>query len=858
MPTYKTPAILPDQFTSFGELLKFLRRRAGLSQRELSIGVGYSESQISRLERNERAPDTAAVAARFVEALDLAREQEWLNRLLELAAKSRAEREVEEQQSQPRTRLHNLPTPLTSFVGREAELERIVERLNHPECRLLTLTGAGGIGKTRLALQVATEVSDNETMPDGVWWVELVSLTNPDLAPHSVATALGLSEMPHESQTETLENYLRTKDLILILDNCEHLISKAAQLCERLLTFCPHLKILATSREALAIGAEQVWLVHPLALPSSEQTSAVLTLVEFEAIRLFAERAQAVKPEFALTATNAPAVLRVCQRLGGIPLAIELAAARVKVLSVEQIAARLEDRFDVLTTGSRTALPRHQTLRAAIDWSYELLSPPEKILFRRLSVFVGGWTLEAAESVCAGEEIEAEHVLDLLSRLIDKSMVNLQEQRGAARYHFLETIRQYARDKLLEAGEAEGVQNRHLEYFVRLAEEAESLWRLAEQEFWFKRIELEHDNLRAALAWSQPAQGNLEAGLRLAAALAFFWEVRGYPQEGREHLMAALGQTPAYPTEVRAKALNGAGYLAYKQGDYRSARALMDESLAMYRDLGPTSRRALASTLDLRGYIESEVGEYATASGLIQQGLDIMRELKDEDGIASALRDLGGCALRAGDDARAQQYLEEALPILERSGGWRSRAVVLSGLAEIALRQANYDRASELEQQSLLLRREIGDKWGMAVSLGNLAWAFLKRGDTEQTVVLLQESVTLRREIGDPGGIAWCLEKLAQVALLRAQSKSGRRRLENFQRAARLLGAAAAMRAPSGSVVDLIDRAEYERQLSHLRDALDEATFAKMWAQGQEMTLGQAIEYAFPQSEPTPPVILSV
>lgn len=743
---------------------------------------------------------------------------------------------------------HNLPIQVTSFIGRERDLAEVKRLLTG--ARLVTLTGSGGVGKTRLAIQITIEEIEN--FYDGVWLVEFAPLSNPALIPQLVATTLGLREQPGHPILNTLLDSLSHQNLLLVLDNCEHLIEASAQLANAILQTSPHVKILVTSREPLGIAGETLFRVPPLSLPDMRHKQSAEALAQYDAVRLFVDRAALLEPTFRVTKDNAPAIAQVCSRLDGMPLALELAAARIKVLSVEQISERLRDRFRLLTGASRAVLPRHQTLRTVIDWSYSLLTEAERILLRRLSVFAGGWTLEAAEQIAHDEDsLHPADVLDLLTRLVDKSLVGAEAQGGVRRFEMLETIRLYARDKLLESGEAARVQNRHLEFFVELAEDAGARSKDDEQVIGFNRMEMEHDNLRAALEWSRTAQGIPEGGLRLAAALSFFWGVRGYSQEGREYLIAALGQNPSYPTELRANALRGAGYLAYVRGDYPEARTLLDASLTVNRQLGPAGRHGLAQSLLLRGYMESEVGEYATASALILQGLDIMRELADEWGIASALRDLGGCAVRAGDYAQAAGYFEEALPLFQRFGDHYSTAITLSGLAEIALRQANYERATGLEQESLTLRRKTGDKWGIAVSLGNLAWTALRRGDPDQTVVLLEESVTLRREIGDPGGIAWCLEKLAQVALIKAQSKSARQRLENFERAACLLGAAAALRAPGGSVVDLIDRPEYERQLTLLRTQLREPTFAAMWAKGQALTLEQAVEYAFAAAEPT-------
>lgn len=759
--------------------------------------------------------------------------------------------------------MHNLPLALSSFIGREREIEQVKHLLS--ESRLVTLTGAGGCGKTRLAIQVATDLV--ESYIGGVWLIELAPLADPVLVTQATAAALGVREQPGQPMLNSLADYLRSKEVLLLLDNCEHLIGACAQLADALLRACPNLRVLATSREALGLAGETTCTVPSLSLPDVRQRSPTFAdLTRYEAVRLFVDRALAVQSSFKLTALNAAAVAQVCQQLDGIPLAIELAAARVKVLKTAEIASRLDDRLNLLTTGSRSALPRHQTLRAAIDWSYDLLTELERVLLRRLAVFAGGWTLEAAESVCSLPEADSieeaalppafrlprSEILDLLSRLVDKSLVIVDKQGGETRYHMLETIRQYAREKLLELDEVELVQNRHLAFFRHLAEKADpdAHTRHEEESTRLNELEREYDNLLAALDWSLTPKGNSAWGLGLAIALANFWGIRGYFHEGLEYLLAALEQNLSEPTKLRARALESAGWLSYMQGDYPSARAVLDESLAVYRELGPATRRRLASTLVLRGYLESEVGEYVTASGLILQSLDIMRELKDEQGIAGALRDLGGCAVRAGDYAQAFRYLEEALLLFKRNRNAHSTAIVLSGLAEIALRQANYERAITLEQESLTLRRELGDKWGIAVSLSNLAWVSLKQGDLVQTGTLLQESLRLRRGIGDPGGTAWCLEKLAELALIYGERESSARRSEGFRRAARLFGAAAALRSPIGSVIDSVDLSEHERQLGIVRGQLGVTTFEMAWAEGQAMTLGQAIEYALEPSAP--------
>ncbi len=430
---------------------------------------------------------------------------------------------------------NNLPIQLSSFIGRERAIAELKGLLS--TTRLLTLTGAGGSGKTRLALQMATNLlADFE---HGVWWVELAALTDPTLVPQQVASSLGISEQPGRQLMDTLSDALQPKKLLLVLDNCEHLIAACAQLVETLLRSCADLRILTTSREAFTIPGETIWPVPSLGVPDAYHLPPREGLVKYEAVHLFIERAVSVLPTFRLTQENASALAQVCRRLDGLPLAIELAAARVKVLSVEQIAARLDDSYRLLAGGSRTALPRQQTLQATIDWSHHLLSEKERILFRRLSVFMGGFTLEAAEAVCAGNGIEQDEVLDLLSHLIDKSLVAVAQRSGEARYRLLETIRQYGQDKLQEFGEAANLRRNHCDWYVGLSERAESEILGARQGSWFDRLEVEHDNLRAALGWSLE-QKEAETAARMGAAIWRFWLLRGYMSEGRRWLERAL------------------------------------------------------------------------------------------------------------------------------------------------------------------------------------------------------------------------------------------------------------------------------------------------------------------------------
>ncbi|MDP6514815.1 MAG: protein kinase [SAR202 cluster bacterium] len=491
----------------------------------------------------------------------------------------------------PATHPNNLPSRLTSFIGREQQIKEVRDLLS--TARLVTLAGAGGCGKTRLSLQVASMALDE--YPDGVWFVELAPVADPILVAQTVATTLGIREEPGQPLIATLSRSLQAKKMLLALDNCEHLVGACAKLVNTLLAACPELQVLATSRESLGVAGENVWRVSPLSAPGPDQAQTTERLMEYESVKLFVERAIAAEPTFTITNQTAPVVAQICQRLEGIPLAIELTAARVRVLSVEQIAERLEDRFRLLTGGARTVLPRQQTLRAAVEWGYDLLSEPEQALFNRLSVFAGGFTLEAVESAWAGEGVEEYEILDLVSSLVDKSlMVVVDGAGGSARYGLLETLREYGWERLVERGESEETQRRHAACFVALAEEAEPELRGPQQVSWLERLEQEHDNVRAALSWSAES-GDGETGLRLGGALWPFWLTRGYLSEGRERLAGALALPSGLEgTATRANALNGLGNMALSQGDYSAAWALYEESLAIRRELREETHRRFA------------------------------------------------------------------------------------------------------------------------------------------------------------------------------------------------------------------------------------------------------------------------
>ena len=723
-------------------------------------------------------------------------------------------------------RLNNLPIQLTSFIGRAQEIAEVKRLLG--AARLVTLTGSGGAGKTRLALQVAADVV--EGYPDGVWLAEFAPIADPALVARAVASALSVPERPGREMTETLVDALQPKALLLVLDNCEHILAACRDLAAALLRKCPQVRILATSREGLGVPGELLWRVPSLSIPEDiSRLPPSEELVLYDAVRLFVDRAAATAQGFTVTRENAAAVAQVCQRLDGIPLAIELAAARVKVLAVEQIATRLDDRFRLLTGGSRTVLPRHQTLRGAIDWSYHLLAEPEQVLLRRLSVFAGGWTLEAAESVCAGGNLEAVNVLDRLTSLVDKSLVLAETQHGEARYRLLETVRQYAWGRLVESNEASEVRTRHRDWYLDLAERVEPKLRGPEQGVWGERLETERDNLRAALEWSKAEEGGAEAWLRLAGALHWFWFQRGYLSEGREWLEAALATSRSISAPVRAKALCGAGLLAWRQDDIRRAEILLQESLALFRE--STDEWGIAFSLHQLAHVQEDSREAAV---LFEDSLARFRKTGDTWGVGVTLSCMGMSALSQGDYGRAQTLFEESLPIWRELGDKSELASVLNGLGTVADGQGDNERATVLLEEGLALARQVGSKHQipyLQFKLGNVA---LHQGDHVRAGTLYRESLAPIREMGDKSSLARCLEGLAGVACAQG----------HYEQAARILGAAEALRETTGVQRAPLGQTDYDQCMGSTRAVLGEPAFAAAWAEGRAMTLEQAIEYA--------------
>ena len=650
-------------------------------------------------QRNSECPEEVAALIRRLLAKDPADRPGSAAEVL--AALEGDERRPRSTKSSP----DNLPSRLTSFIGREEEKGLL------GATRLLTLTGAGGCGKSRLALQVASELL--EDFPDGVWLVELAAIADPSLVTQEVAAVVGVEEEPDEELSTTLLKYLASRNTLVVLDNCEHLVQACAEVADRLLTGAPQLKILATSREPLGIAGETTWRVPSLSMPDVENLPELEALTQYEAVRLFIERAVALESRFEVTNENAPAVAHVCHRLDGIPLAIELAAVRVKVLSAEQINERIEDRFRLLTGGSRSALPRQQTLRALVDWSYDLLDEAEQALFARLSVFAGGFMLDSAEAVCADGEADSYEVLDLLSSLVDKSMVIWDG--GASRYRMLETLREYARERLVEGGLLEVLENRHATHFLAIAEEAEpELEQGPKQHECLDRLENEHDNLRAALRWVVES-AETETALRLGKALEGFWSIRGHLSEGREWLAQVLA-LPGAPIDPRhGKALSAAGTLASVQGDLDAAESHYQRSLSSLRQAD--DRRAVAKTLVGLADVAESRGDYGKARSLLEKSLEVSRGLGEQTGIAESLGFLARIAETQGLEDEAQSHYQLGLEIAKELGDKQGIGSWQRRLARSARSRGDYAAARALYEESLTVFRELGDSLGVAKAL---------------------------------------------------------------------------------------------------------------------------------------------
>ncbi len=730
---------------------------------------------------------------------------------------------------------NNLPEQLNSFIGREHELAQTKSMLANT--RLLTLIGPGGTGKTRLTLQLAAEVLPE--FADGVWLVELAPLADPALVLQTIAATLGLREIPGVSQMDMVTHHLQPKRLLLILDNCEHLIETCAGVVDHLLHGCPKCKIISSSREALGIAGETVYRVPPLALPDTD-VMALETLHRSEAIQLFLERAAAVKSGFVLDEANAPAVAQICQRLDGIPLALELAAARVWMLTPQQIATRLDDRFRLLTGGSRTALPRQQTLRSLIDWSYDLLSEPERLLFCQLAVFVGGWSLEAAEAVCPDLD-----VLELLTQLVKKSLVAAEELEDATpRFHLLETIRQYARDRLLELETNMEVRNRHLDYYLKFAEAGEANSFGPQRRRWLYTCELEHDNFRAALQWA--LEYDVEAAMRLCGALATFWGVRGYIIEGRNWVKAALDRELGLPEPqgeqasrqrqaALARGLLASSQMSYGDGDYQGGLRDSQAAVQIYRQLGNPFE--LAFSLCHLGSMAAYQSDLDLAEGALTEAIQLARRMGDKVILCYGLGVLSSnVMLPRGDIEAARTYAEESMRFAREIGmewGVAQGELILVRIARIL---GQWDELRQHALSAAAVFQDTGDPLVLHI-------AYIELGDTELCAGNLLEAERYHRQcilafqqFGNRAFISHGLESFAFIAQARNQP----------ERTARLLGAAEGLREGIGVSEFGVERLEneYKIAVAWLHAQFDETAYRTHWDEGCDMGMDQAIAYA--------------
>jgi predicted ATPase len=720
----------------------------------------------------------------------------------------------------------NLPHPVSTFIGRERELSDAGRILSW--ARLLTLTGPGGVGKTRLALELAASLRGDYA--DGAWLVELAPLGDAALIPEALASSLGVREERGRSAAETVRGYLATRRALIVLDNCEHLVSASAALSASLLRHCPRVTILATSREALGIEGEVRYAVAPLGLPEPDVPPDPGHLAGFEAVRLFVDRARTADPSFSLTTDNATAVAKICVQLDGIPLALELAAVRIHGLSAEELAARLDDRFRMLARGTRTALPRQQTLRALLDWSHDLLSPDEQRLFAHLSVFCCGSTLEAVEAVCGDDVVGPDGVLDLLTALVEKSLVAREPDSSGSRYRMLETIRQYAAERLEESGRADAVRDRHRDHYLALVESAVPNLEGPNEVATLDLLAREHDNLRTAIA-RVIEQGDAERALAFAVPLARFWRVRGFLDEGSRQMAALLEVDPdPAPTGARATALHGAGWLERDRAEYTAARRHFANSLGMARAVGDRLCEAW-SLVDL-GFLDRYEGNYEGARGRLEEAVAVARAADEGVPLAAALGNLGLVERDLGRYDEARALLEESLAMARALGDRLGIAWPLSNLGLIATYRDDHARAHVLLEEALVLWRELGDKQNTAYALSNLGHVATSRGDLQAAGAHLRDSLDLLREVGDRRGIAFVLERLAVLAAAR----------EEPDLAIAVAGHAAALREVLGAAQPPSVKAAYQARIGAARESVGAEAAAAAWTRGEEMGLDDVVD----------------
>jgi predicted ATPase/transcriptional regulator with XRE-family HTH domain len=837
----------------FAELLRRHRLAAGLTQASLAEQAGLSARGIQNLERAIARP-YRSTARRLADALGLAGDERDSFDAAATPAPRRRHRDAALGERWPEPwpgppanvggpdepaggsdmPPHNLPTMLSSFVGRHREIGDVRRYLG--TARLVTLVGVGGCGKTRLAIESASELVAE--LADGIWFVPLAPISDPEHVCSTIVTALGLRDTSTGDDETHLITWLQRRQLLLVLDNFEHVL-RSSPLVTRLLACCPSLKVLVTSRSPLGIPGERRLVIEPLKVPDLQSPPTTGALRDCPAVRLFLDRTRDIRPDFDLTPENARNVAELCVRLDGIPLAIELAATWIRVLSPGQILDRLSDRFRLLTRGNPGADPRQQTLRATLDWSFALLPDRERETLRRLSVFAGGWTLEAAEEVAADRGADPGQVLYLLSSLVDRSLVTVGEgPDGLPRYSLLETIREYAGEQLREAGESIMALSRHREYFLRLIERAEPALKERGEVTWLARLEAEHDNLRAALADCRDDPRGVEAGLRFVGAMWPFWFARAHQAEGRRWAEAFLASPGEVSPAVRAKALLRSGYLLFNLGEDRRAESLFQESLEAYRALG--DRPNVADALRGLGLIAQSRCQDERARLHFEESLAVCRSLGDQNGIAWSLTFLGRTAMRLGDHGRAEAVLEEALSVWQVVGRRMGIAAARCSLGLVARLRGDFRQARLHAEAALSLYTDLGDRLGASNALRLIGQLALNAGDPAVAVDSLVRSLVLHRDLGSTLGLAEAFESLASATAACRQP----------ERAARLLGVAATLRAGTGSVPTPTDRSEILRLEAQLRQALGGPGFRAARRSGELLDSDAAIEYALQGQAP--------
>ena len=825
--------------TAFGELLRRNRLAAGLSQEALAGLAGMSARGIADLERGARRWPYPATVRRLAEALGLSKE-DWA--ALQAAVPTTSPVKVEPTQPDgfgvPGAMPHNLPLQRSRLFGRADDLAIVRTLLLAAAGRAVTLSGAGGCGKTRLALAVAADVID--VFADGVWLVELASLAEPRLIPKSVANAVGVREEPARPILDTLLTRLKSRQILLVLDNCEHLLAACATFADQLLSSCPGVHLLATSREPLRIKDEITWRVPSLAVPDLQRALPLEEVARSPAVQLFVERARAVQPNFALTGHNAPIVGEVCRRLDGLPLAIELAAGGLRALGIEQVLERLDTSVRSLVGGSRTAPARQQTMRATLDWSHALLTPAEQVVFRQLAVFAGGWSLEAAEAVCVADQSGGADILESLSRLVDKSLVVMEERNGRARYTVLEPIRQYALERLLQAEEAVEARRRHLAWYLELAEQSEDLLGTTQQPG-LAQLQAEHDNLRAALAWS--IENDPQHAVRLAGCLAELWLHGGHPAEGRRWLNAVLAIADTVSSNVgsRARLLLAVGRLAGHAGEFGAEQvALAQESVQLFRHAA--DQGGLSVALLHLGRCALEAGGPAEQiRQAFDESLRIAQLLDDQRGVGAAYANLAYLEWWQGRRHEALELYEQAVAHTRASGNAMFTGLFLGTLGWYEFAEGHLDAARAHKEEGLAILRSLGANEAVGLALLGLAHVARKDGDDARLLELLEESAAILRDTASPGLVDW-LSFVGRVQVQRGEVAVG----------VRLLAAGDSEGPRFGSqraLFYLLPRDELGASLTAANSALGDAAFRTAWAEGKSMTTDQAVATALPQLE---------